>query len=221
MKSLITIFFLLFISQVSRSQNQTYLKEANGRPILGSVKSDVIGSPLLFKHFKVGVVQLKNGKSIKDVPLNFDLISNTPLFGKAGSPPLAFIDPVAAFSVQDTSSNGVTTVQYIFLDNDVTPSCYKVLSTGKLTLKKKLWKIVWEDKPYNSATITKNVLEKAAYYLQDPSSKKLTQLKPSKKNVLAVMADKSTEVQQYLKNNSVNFDEDQDLMALFTFYNGL
>ena len=176
---------------------------------------------MLFKNFKAGIVQLKNGKSIKDITVNFDLLTNTPLFGKAGSPPLAFVDPVSSFSVQDTSGTGIATVQYIFMDNDATPSCYKVLSTGKLTLMKKLWKIVWEDKPYNSATITKTMLEKSAYYLQDPATKKLTQLKPSKKNILAAMSDKTAEVQQYLKEHSVNFDEDQELTALFSFYNGL
>jgi len=217
MKILTPLIFLMFISTLCFSQN--YLEEVNGRPIRGNKQSDVVGDPHLFKNFKSATVLLKSGTSLKDIPVNVDLVTNTALFAKSGNTVLAFVDPVSEFLVMDTLSSGLAKMRYAFVEDGKEPSCFLVLSDGKLSLMKKLWKVVWEDKTYNSATVTKTILDKSAYFVKDAQS--LTSLKPSKKSVLAAMSDQSAAIEKYLKDNKVSFSSDQDLQKLFNYYNTL
>jgi dsDNA-binding SOS-regulon protein len=219
MKILTTLMFLVFISSPCFSQN--YLEEVNGRPIRGGKLSDVVGDPHLFKNFKSATVLLKNGTSVKNIPVNVDLVTNTPLFSKSGNVVLAFVDPVAEMLVVDTLSSGVTKMRYTFDEDGKETSCFLVLSDGKLGLVKKLWKVVWEDKTYNSATVTKTILGKSAYYLKDTQSNSLNLFKPSKKNILAAMSSQSAAVEKYLKDSKVSFSSDHDLQKLFDYYNAL
>lgn len=219
LKILTPLMFLMFISSFCFSQN--YLEEVNGRPIRGSKQSDVVGDPHLFKNFKSATVLLKNGRSVKDIPVNVDLVTNTPLFSKSGEVVLAFVEPVAEMLVIDTLSSGLAKMRYTFDGDGKETSCYLVLSEGKLSLMKKLWKVVWEDKTYNSATVTKTILEKSAYYIKNTQSKSLDLFKPSKKSILAAMSSQSAAIEKYLKDNKVSFSSDQDLQKLFDYYNAL
>lgn len=218
-KILTPLMFLMFVSSFCFSQN--YLEEVNGRPIRGSKQSDVVGDSHLFKNFKSATVLLKNGRSVKDIPVNVDLVTNTPLFSKSGEVVLAFVEPVAEMLVIDTLSSGLAKMRYTFDGDGKETSCYLVLSEGKLSLMKKLWKVVWEDKTYNSATVTKTILEKSAYYIKNTQSKSLDLFKPSKKSILAAMSSQSAAIEKYLKDNKVSFSSDQDLQKLFDYYNAL
>jgi hypothetical protein len=217
-KILFSLFFVLSVSHVCLGQ--TYLEEVNGRPIKGNIQTDVTGSPLLFKSWKQATVLFKDGKTLNNIPMNVDLVSQTPLFVGPGNQALAFVDPIASFSVIDTLGSLMNKKLYNKLENG-DPGYYLVIADGKLTLLKKVWKVVWEDKTYNSATVTRSILEKSAYYVMNKDANTLSVIKPSKKSILAAFKDKTDAVEDYLTKNKINFGTDEDLNKLFLYYNSL
>lgn len=218
MKKYYLLLFAVFIAQLAFAQN--YLEEVNGRPIKGSMQSDVSGDPYLFKDWKLATVQFTDGKTFANIPFNIDLVTSTPLFAGPKNEKLGFVDELKSFAIADTINGLATIARYKKVENERDNAYFKVISEGKLSLLKKEWKVVWEDKTYNSATITKTILAKSAYYIQDNATKAMVLFKPSKKNFLAAIPDHKTELEAFLKNR-IDFSNDDDLSKLFMFYNGL
>lgn len=217
MKKNILFIVLLLLSQYTFAQ--TFLEEANGRPILKTSLEDISGDPYLYKTWKLGKVQLAGGKTYDKVPMNVNLISKEVFFKGANDEKLAFVQPVVSFVFADTV-RGVPEVKlFKKIDPKLDPDFFVVIAEGKVSLLKKLWKVIWEEKTYNSGTIVKNILDKSAYYVLNDG--KLTLIKASKKDILASLPDHKDEVEKYIKTEKISFSSDQDLSKLFVYYNSL
>jgi hypothetical protein len=213
---------LLFIVLLLVGQHafaQTFLEEANGRPILKTALEDVSGDPYLYKTWKVGKVQLLNGKTYDNVPLNVNLISKEVFFKGANDEQLAFVQPVSSFAFTDTVKGVPVTRLFKKIDPKLDNDYFIVIADGKISLLKKIWKVIWEEKTYNSGTVVKNILDKSAYYTL--ADGKLLQIKPSKKEILNAFPDHKEEVDKYVKAEKISFNSNQDLSKLFIYYNSL
>jgi hypothetical protein len=126
---------------------------------------------------------------------------------------------VSSFAFTDTVKGVAETRLFKKIDSKLDNDYFMVIADGKVSLLKKIWKVIWEEKTYNSSTVVKNILDKSAYYTL--SDGKLLQIKPSKKEILNAFPDHKNEVDQYIKTEKISFNNDQDLSKLFIYYNSL
>ena len=225
MRNKVLILIIAFFAFQSTTKAQNYLEDAAGRPLRGNVKGELTGNPLLFSDWVVGSVELKSSKVYKQVPLNIDLLSQEVIFkGKDGNS-LGFTEDVSSVVFPENTPAG--TVNRLFkkgfpsTSNSTDKDYFEVLSEGPTSLLKRTWKSIWEEKTYNSATVTQSILTKTTYYIYDPAKKTLKVIKPSKSAVLAQLPNHKAEVEAYIKNSNVNFSDDQSLAKLFSYYNSL
>lgn len=220
--AVLTIVFTLFYSIINA---QDFLKDPSGRPIMASVYADVSGSPYLFPNFKKGVVLLKNGNSYKEILLNIDLIGQEVLFSDKNNSKVAFQDEVSSVLFRDTVAGTATDRlfkrNFPASGNTSGKDYFEVIADGKITLLKRLWKVIWQEKEFNSATQKKNILDKSAYYVFDAEKKTLVQVKMNKKNLLEIFAAHKDDIEKYISSEKIDFNKDEALNKLFIHYNSL
>jgi len=212
---------VLFIGTVANAQQ--ILEDAAGRPFRASQGIEASGNPLLYEDWMLGTVELQGGKVYKDVPLNINLLDQQVLFkGKDGAS-LIFTDNVSSISFAGADGKSAKIFQRGFPNTSHTTgeTYFQVLADGSLTLLKRQWKVIWEEKTYNSATITKTLLDKNELYIFDKEKNELTLVKPSKSKILSLMSKHQSEVETFIKDNKTNFSKDESLAQLFVYYNGL
>ncbi|QEC77031.1 hypothetical protein [Mucilaginibacter ginsenosidivorax] len=217
---------LLCYGTISRAQNQI-LNDNQGKPVMEQSYIDVEGSPYLTATWLPGIVSLANGKTVA-AKLKYDLVKDELLFqSPRDSMALAFVTPVKSFrfdivgTIDESSlaplifSNG-----YPAIDEQTEASFYQVVADGKAKLLKRYKKVIHSNQAFNSATTTKTfALRDAVYYLL--ADNKIIRVKPTPKTIAAALADKTDQVQTFIKTNKIDFKSDRDLAKLFTYYNSL
>ena len=198
-------------------------------------EGEVLGNQYLDSSWSVGNIKLykkigplgKQSDSIVDMPIRLDLYTNeleirvtqNDIRGLSGDqvahfslqnkvieqPPLLYTN-ASAFSPQDANLKGF----------------FKVLVIGKLNLLE-YTKLTISKPTYNEALGTgskevKITKGKTFYYALNNKAVKMTS---SKKKMMELMADKSIEMEQFLKNQNLDLKNEADLSKLFSFYNSL
>jgi len=220
----LVFIFLLSIVTVQITFGQTYLAEVNGRPIKTGQYEHISGSPYLYEDWTKGAIKLTNGTIYNDMALKYDQVEDILLFkGKDGTA-LEVIEPITEFTLQLPGS-GIAENK-VFQSgfkaekiNDSKDSFYEVLADGKVKLLKRTAKVIREEKAYGSATINKNIMQNVNYYISKGET--LIKIKKDKKSVLTSLQNKNSELESYLKANSLNLKEDTDLAKLIAYYNSL
>jgi hypothetical protein len=138
---------------------------------------------------------------------------------------LSFVDPVKGFSFTNAVIEESDIVLPVFsigyppVDNQTQTSFYQVIADGTVKLLKHYKKTIRVDKAFNSATSTKTFVLADVYYVF--INNQITRIKPGQKSILAILGDKADQLQNYMKNNSVNYKSDAALAKLFSYYNSL
>lgn len=219
------VFILLFIAMSTAAAGQDFLKDAAGRPIKADGYADVKGNPYLFAQFKPGNLELKNGKSYKNILLNIDLIQQEVLFIHESGQQRAFTEEVSAVVFKDTLHGKIVSMlfrnSYPATGNSTTKDYFQVLAEGKLTLLKKCWKVIWEEKTFNSATITKNILSKSAYFIFEPAGSVLKPIKINVKTLKSLFSSHEEEMNRYIQSERTDLNNEVDLVKIFAHFNAL
>lgn len=213
MKIFISTILFLFIVSKSRAQ---FLQDIQGRVINEQSYTDIIGSPFFNNEFINGKVVLNNGDKYDNVPLKYSSYTDELFFKnpKDGAL-LSFVLPVKSFELLGRNYlNGLPNV-----DNFTDKTFYQLIFDGKVKLLVKNQKTILENKPYNSATVEKKFEESVFYYAFKDG--KMQRFKPSKKDLLETFADKSTEIDAFLKKEKVDFKSNDDLAKVFEYYSSL
>lgn len=216
-------YFILAFAMLCLSAevySQTYLQEVNGRPIRANTNTEVSGDPYLFPEWKEAVVELADGRSFKNIPVKLDILNQQLLFAGSNNEELEFIDKVKAFIIKDENRHHIFKNGYPSTKSTTSDAFFEVLSEGKITLLKRQWKVIWEEKTYNSATKTQNILDNTAYYVIQPGDNSLDQIKLQKKAIMNMIKDKEPKVSEFIKKESIDFDE-EGTAKIITFYNSL
>jgi len=225
MRNKALILIIAFFAFQSNVKAQNYLEDAAGRPLRGNVKGELTGSPLLFSDFVVGSVELKSSKVYKEVPLNIDLLNQEVIFKGKDGKSLGFTEEVSSVIFPETTAAGTTNrlfkKGFPGTSNSTDKDYFEVLAEGPVSLLKRTWKTIWEEKTYNSATVTQSVLTKTTYYIYNPANKTIKVIKPGKSAVLDQLPNHKPEIETYIKSNKVNFSNDASLAKLFSYYNSL
>ena len=88
-----------------------------------------------------------------------------------------------------------------------------------MQLLRKTKKTISETKAYNSATTNQTIIEANTYYVT--KSGQTTQIKKDKKSVLALLSDKTPQLEEFIKQNKLNLKQDGDLSKLIIYYNNI
>jgi hypothetical protein len=211
----VSLFFACLTAQA-----QYYMQDVSGKPLLTSKYVDVVGTPYIFENWTKGEVILADGKAHKDLDLKYDQVEGIVFFKGKNGADLGFTSLVKSFIIypNNVAMSFITVPEIKETERD---PYFEVLSDGKkVKFLKKTQKIIRESKGYNSASITRTFGENTNYYLVK-SDGTYTKVKRDKKAIIAALSDKSTEVEQYIKDNKTNFKEDASVAAVVNYYNTL
>lgn len=206
---------MLLLSEQVKAQ-ATYSQDLNGSPIKVSRYLDVKGSPFLFDSWLPALVQLTNGQTYQ-LDIKYDLVADELLFKDKKGDSLNFVLPIREFKF-------TAPLEHIYrfksgyppsVANTGKNTLYEVLYEGKYTLLKKISKTVWEESTtYGTATRTRNISSKNAYFIFDGSAMK--PFKPQKKYLAPLFEEKSSILDQFIKSNNLDLNKDEDLIKVFT-----
>ena len=187
--------------------------------------TEIDGNPFLINNWADGNIDFVNGKT-GVVKVKYDLVKDVLLFQhKDDSTAMYFVDQVKGFTLTNSFINESSIIPLVFnsgypaIDIQTTASFYQVITPGKVQLLRHYRKAIRTDQAFNSATVTKTFAFTDLYYLY--ADNKISRIKPSQKSILAAMANKSTEIQAYLKTTTVDYKNDAALAKLFNYYNSL
>ena len=208
-----TILLLLFINGVSKAQ---FLQDIQGRVITEQSYTDVIGSPFLNDAFVNGNVILTNGVKFQSVALKYSSYNDELFFKNPKDESLlSFVVPVKSFELLGQMYiNGFPAI-----DNFTENSFYQLIANSSVKLLLKNYKTILENKAYNSASTEKKFEDNKIYYVFRDG--KMKRFKPSKKDLMETFADKSSEIDVFLKKEKVDFKNNADLVKVFEYYSSL
>ncbi len=220
-------FSLIAQSEITNSSgkwdNQLFIKDVNGRPISAKY-IDIEGTPYFIKEFRLGTIELKNGRKFIDVPLKLDLVMHEITFlspnkeeGIIGS------DFVKELTLVDTSEGVIK--HYLFraglpaIDNHKAKEFCLVLSDGKITLVKSMVKKIDTRKNELSGEIIKDFAVSENYFTFQNGE--MAKFKRDKESVLQVLFNKRDKVETFIKENKGSFKNEEYLASIFNYYNSL
>ena len=208
-----TILLLLLSIGILNAQ---FLQDIQGRVITEQSYTDVIGSPFLNDAFVNGNVVLTNGVKFKSVLLKYSSYNDELFFKNPKDESLlSFVVPVKSFELLgQTYVNGFPRI-----DNFTENSFYELIANSSVKLLVKNYKTILENKPYNSASVEKKFEDNKIYYVFKAG--KMKRFKPSKKDFMETFADKSSEIDIFLKKEKVDFKNNADLVKVFEYYSSL
>ena len=181
------------------------------------------GSPFLSDQWAKGTVKFLNDSVSKPIDLKFDLVGDIVLFKNEKEETLELVEPIKEFTITYLK-DGFSSVKLFRsgfkpINENTVKSYYEVLSDGKIIFVKRIIKTIMEEAGYNSAQISKTFIEKPYYYIVKdnlPLSVKL-----NLKDIVALLPDKATELNDYSKKNKLNLKDQIDVAKLISFYNSL
>ncbi len=213
------IAFLFFFFIISQADAQ-FARYKDGKPATEISYTNVTGTPYLYDYWSPGVVELKDGRSYKDVALKYDACNNELIFkNPKDDAVLAFADPVKSFGMEHAGVKEVFSNGFSKIDGFDEETFYQVLYGGGTKLLYKLKKNLMETKPYNSATVERSFNINVFYYLVKDGA--IQRFKPSKKEFLVLFKDKSADVETFIRKEHIDFKNNNDLVKVLEFYYSL
>ncbi|OOQ60796.1 hypothetical protein [Mucilaginibacter pedocola] len=213
------------ISAAINTAHAQLINERDYKVITPKSYMNVEGTPYLTDEWQPGDVKLVNGVTSQEkLMLKYNLVDDMLLFKEKGSDnAMSFVVPVQEFTISPAGDDKVLVKHfragYKDIEGNTPTSFYQVLSDGKVQLLRKDTKKALETQEIGSASKTTTFIEKTKYYLV--VNGKTTQVKNDKKSLLAVLADKQAQLEDYIKTNKVNFKDDAQLGKLVDYYNTL
>ncbi|MBS0031058.1 hypothetical protein ACTJJ0_29130 [Chitinophaga sp. 22321] len=222
MKHWMLYVLLLFAGlEKATAQGGVYLKGVDGRPFFEKSYVDIQGSPYLQDDWAKGTVEFKDGKAYKDVELKYDQVRDALLFKNEKGEPFEFSKPVKAFSLTNRKDNRQLVFRngYNPVKGATADSYYELLADGAMQLLLRKSKKIREDKAYGSATTVRTVEEYVNYYISKNGTP--VNIKKSEKAVLEAIGGNSAALEAYIRSNKLNLKNDEDLVKLIVYCNGL
>ncbi len=215
-----TILYISLFFACLTTQAQYYMQDVSGKPLMTGKYVDIVGAPYIFENWTKGEVVLADGKTHKDLDLKYDQVEGIVFFKGKNGMDLGFTSLVKSFILYPNNV-AMSFIMVPEIKETEKDPYFEVLSDGKkVKFLKKTQKVIRESKAYNSASITRTFAENTHYYLLKTDGT-YTKVKKDKKAIIAALNDKSTEIEQYIKDNKTNFKDDASVAAVVNYYNTL
>jgi len=185
---------------------------------------DLEGSPYVSDVWMPGEAKLSDGKTYTGLLLKFDEIAGMLIFKYTlKDSAMAFKYPPVEFKFSYITSNRQHDVHFVngfdAVDGADASTFYQVFNDGKIRLLKKTVKKIVTYTQFNSAAISRRVVESSSYYIV--KDKLPVKIKTDKKSVLAFLNDVSGKIQLYIAENSLDTKKEEDLIKIIDYYNAL
>lgn len=216
-------FFIIMLI-VSCNLYAQVLHDFNGKAYLENKMSGVQGSSFLFEGWRSGTVLFKNGIRIDNLLLKFDAERNKFLYNHNDSL-YEFIDELAEVKIYDETPRANDSVfamlfkNAVTTDNKIRPGDFvQILCSGKVTLIKQYIK-----KPEGENRNEGYTLTVKQYVLRTPiwavKNDQLTPIKFSSNSLEALISDKKSQVDNYIKANKLNIKSEKGFVSALAYYN--
>jgi len=214
------IFSIVFIFLVAVASAQVQIQDPLSGKILSVSKyGGINGNPFLFEKWMEGEVILKQGKYI-NLQLKYDAFSNTLYFNKNGEL-FEFQDEVISFLLMPDKKE--ESKHQLFVKGleagDLRKNQFvQVLHNGRIGLYKLTVVFVSEMNKINEGVV-KTFQKSERYYFK--VNDRLELIRFNKKDVMAFLADRSAEVENYATAAGLSFKKELDIVKILEFHNSL
>ena len=196
--------------------------DETGKPISPGSIPNIEGSPLLNNDWVFGTVSFFDGRFYNQVLLNFNLFTNE-LWFLRDSAILMFADPVREFTIMYSENKLVKSARYRSgypaIEKKNSKSFYEVLSDGlTIELIKYRTRVIEEIVIYGSPT-KKTYVQEDKLYVFDVRNKKLRPITKGIKSLIDFLPSLETLINQFVRDNELNFKEESSLVLLVQFLN--
>lgn len=194
----------------------------NGRPYQ-AMAPDAEGSPFFQDYFTPAVLVLNKGTVYENVSVRLDLLTQElHIVNSNGQEIIAEDGLVKQVDLLDSVS-GRLTARFITgcppIDRQNGSSFYQLLSPGRLHLLLFIKKDLEEEKDLMSGSLRQEFKERSEFYtLRDET---MLRLRRDKETVLALMNDRRSDIEAWLKAHKMNWKNTKMLTELFDYYNSL
>jgi hypothetical protein len=203
--------------------DQVSITDINGRPIANKYP-DVNGTPFFNETYKYAIITLVRGRVFTKVKTRIDLVSNeTHFISENGVGAFLERGIVKEVSYDDTTETGI--VHYTFktgfpaIDKQTRDNFYLVMAEGRYGMLKSISKRVTTRRNDFANETLKEFETYEDYYCYVNGEMK--RWKKEKEFVLAEMADKKQQVDQFILANKINFRSAESVAKLVNYYNSL
>lgn len=180
------------------------------------------GSPYFSDEWLKGIVVTSNGTEYKDISLKLNLHSNEVLYKNDKDEEMIATTPIKEVVLTDAEGNNYRFVHSSTLvqqeANPIKTGWYLWLCSGAAGLYKYYNKLMSESTPYGSATTEKRIKTKEKYLVSYNNA--FIEL-PKLKDIPNVLANKKTELQEYLKKEEKTGNAEDRFVAIIEYYNSL
>lgn len=218
MKKILCLILTGFCLQISFSQI-TLHDPTTSRYFDGQKYTGILGTPFLFKEWIKGSVVTPKG-IYQNLELKYDAYENMLLFNKEEKS-YGFEDEVKEFvlmkNVMDSNSYQYF-IKGVIADGLSSNKYVQTLSNGKIKLYKQISKLMTEVNQVNEGT-KKSFTNVTKYFAGAEGH--IQQINFNKKELLFLLKDMDAEMQQFIKDRSINFKKEEDAAALINYYNQL
>lgn len=202
----------------SASAQGVFLTDVNGQVIRANKYVDIQGSPYLNDEWKEGTVTAANNKSYPNLKVRYDVYAGELEYMQNNQPYRLSPEAMKEFRIVD---NGEMVFRNGFAptNNNTQTTFYQVLVDGPTKLLKQLKINMMENKPFNSATVTKEFQKQEYYFVAKPDGS-VQRIQKNKKSVLAALADQKDRLEKLIKEQNLNLNNENSLITLLEGYNG-
>jgi hypothetical protein len=184
----------------------------SGRPVL-EYGADIQGTAFYSNDWTPGLVQFKDGKVAKGLPLRFNVHNNKVYFQREENQ-LEFAEPVRAFWLGMDSNTAVLFRNgYTPIDKNDGETFYEVMANGKVQLLKYRQKLLREFSPLNMPK-EKRFEDVDALYVFLPNYR-IEKIKKNKNDILKALPEYADAINKILEANKLNLKNEEALVTLF------
>lgn len=186
----------------------------------------VQGSPFLREEFTESFVQLRDDKFYSGIKLRFNLETNKVHYQDLNRKEMVALDGIIKRFYMKTF-DGSDSVSYMFgcgypESPGTTPYTYfQEYNFGKANFLRLVSKSVVERKTLATVDPVKQYDEKDSYYVYNGTSNKLIKWRKGKDFILDMLADKATEVMNFINEKKLGCKSTEDIILIIQYYNNL
>ncbi len=231
MKKLFYLFILIPILSIAQKDNRFYSDAMNlegSREVSIDYAPGVKGSPYLYEQWKEGYLVINDTVISPQKALQMDLVNGELIVALDGETGMIIDDKdITGFAInKDNSVNRHYFVRLepsVFEDTDKASRFYEVISNLSKTnyLIKDVQKYLFDpnrSKGYQTQNSIPQEYKERTYHYIKTRSGKYVKTKLSKKSILNLLDDKSSEIKSFVSSNKINFKNEHDIVKVLDYY---
>ena len=203
--------------------SQIFLSDVNGRAFENKY-ADITGSAYFFPGYKFSSIEMTDGRKYVNIKAKVNLVEQEVEFISASSQE-GYIGKglVSVISFNDTVKQEIK--KYTFqtgfpgIDNQTSIHFYQVLCNGKVTFLKSINKMIEERNNELSGEKSKEFVVRENWYVFQNGSMK--RVKKDQSFFATVFSDKTDPFITYMKEQKVNFKNEDQVIKMIDYLNGL